>query len=385
MKGIVLEYDKKDVIILTDDGLFKKIRNNNYSIGQRIEIEGLQKGKRFVAGIVSMAAALILTTVGSIAYYTPTDYISLDVNPSIEYTLNTFDRILDVEAINKDGETILSGLKLNHMSIDDAVKITLDELIFEGYLTGTPDSGVVITASNKKMENAEAMAAKLEQEVKDYLAKKERVAAEVKAEAVGKEKVQEAKKLGVTPGKLKMVEKLQSSTSGSINRDEWLHKSIKEINSAIKENSKYDRGINRNKDWDKIKDKDRIKEKDKIKENKNLITDKGKKNIEKARNNDLKNSKNKQKDKEKSKEKNNANFKHKNKNKNNTIDKVREKWVNIGIDKKKDKDDYRTHIHDTNWKTRSKDNSNSRGDDISDKGKDIRNNKRYWNSLVNSN
>lgn len=260
MKGIVLEYDKKDVIILTDDGLFKKIKNNNYAIGQAIEIERVQTaGKRFAAGIASMAAALMLTTVGSIAYYTPTDYISLDVNPSITYTLNTFNRILDVEAVNKDGEAILSELNLNHMSIDDAVRITLDELISEGYLNDNPDNGVIITASNNKMENAEAMASKLEQEVKDYLATKERVVAEVKAEAVGKEKVQEAKELGVSPGKLKMVEKLQSSTSGSINRDEWLNKPVKEINAAIKENRKYDKEINRNKAWDKIEEKDKIK------------------------------------------------------------------------------------------------------------------------------
>jgi hypothetical protein len=41
-----------------------------------------------------MAAALALFTTGHNAYYTPTDYVSMDVNPSVEYSVNRFDRIL---------------------------------------------------------------------------------------------------------------------------------------------------------------------------------------------------------------------------------------------------------------------------------------------------
>lgn len=104
------------------------------------------------------------------------------------------------------------------------------------------------------------------------------------AEAVGKEKAQEAKELGVTPGKLKMVEKLQSSTSSSINRDEWLNKPIKEINSAIKENRQHDKDKNNNSNSNRGKD---IKDKEKVRD-KDQDNSKGKeknKSINKAKNN----------------------------------------------------------------------------------------------------
>jgi len=371
MKGIILEYDKNDAIILTDDGLFKRIKNNNYAIGQRIEIKEVpKKGRRFVTGIASLAAALAITTIGSIAYYTPTDYISLDVNPSIEYTLNTFDRVLDVKAVNEDGEAILSGLKMNNMSIDDAVKITLDELIAEGYLTDEPDSGVIITASNKKLGNAEAMAAKLQHEVKDYLIQKENIAAEVEAEAVGKEKAQEAKALGVTPGKLTLVEKLQSSTNSAIDRDEWLNKPVKEINSAIKENKKHNKGNNNNKD-----------------NSKNLNRGKDNIDIEKDRTADRDNSKEEDKDKDKdigNNRGNNNKFNNYNKDDNN----VNKKGKNID----KDKDNAKSKSNNRANEMPKKDNSrgNDKKDDRSKYDKNNNKNRNdsekfqyFWYRLVN--
>ncbi|HVI42480.1 MAG TPA: anti-sigma factor domain-containing protein, partial [Anaerovoracaceae bacterium] len=118
MKGIVVENNNKDAVILTDDGLFSKVKNNKYEVGQTIDIkENKRTGSKLIAGAASMVAALAVCTVGAFAYYTPTDYVSLDVNPSVEYSVNVFDRILDVKAVNDDGEEILSSLDLNNMTI----------------------------------------------------------------------------------------------------------------------------------------------------------------------------------------------------------------------------------------------------------------------------
>ncbi len=237
MKGIVVESNHKNSIILTDDGLFSKVKNRGYEAGQTIDIKMNQKKiSKMIIGVASLAAVLVICTIGSFAYYTPTDYVSLDVNPSVEYTVNRFDRILDVTAVNDDGEEILSSLNLNHMMIEDAVKGTLAKLIEDGYLTDDLDGGVVITTSNDEMGEAEELAAELEQEIQTYLDSQDAIAAKVEAEAVGSARVREARKLGVTPGKLNLVEKLQESTSGAISVEEWLTMPVKDINKAIKEN-----------------------------------------------------------------------------------------------------------------------------------------------------
>lgn len=242
MKGIVVEINEKDAVILSDEGLFTKIKNKNYQIGQTVRIEKNKKlASKWIVGAASMAAALALCTTGAFAYYTPTDYVSLDVNPSIEYSVNRFDRILDVKAVNDDGEAILSELDLKNKTIKNGMKETLDQLIADGYLKDDPDSGVVITTSNDDMEEAEQLATELKQEVMTYLDTQDGIAAEVDSEAVGLDRVEEARDLGVTPGKLSLVEKLQESTNGAISKEEWLAMPVKEINKAIKENRRLEK------------------------------------------------------------------------------------------------------------------------------------------------
>lgn len=242
MKGIVVEINKKDAVILTDEGLFTKARNENFEIGQTVDLKKERKTvSKLFAGAVGVAAAFAVCTIGAFAYFTPTDYVSMDVNPSVEYSANMFDRILEAKAANDDGERILSDLHLNNMTIENAVKVTLEQMIADGFITDDPYNKVMITTSNKKQGKAEQLAAKLQLEIRTYFDSRKDVAAEVEAEAVGPEKVREAKELGVTAGKLKMVEKLQSSTSGAVSREEWLNMTMKEINKAIKENRKLEK------------------------------------------------------------------------------------------------------------------------------------------------
>ncbi len=243
MKGIIVEINNNDAVILTNDGLFTKVKNHNYTVGQAITIqESRNTYSKLIAGAASMAAAFAVCTIGAYAWFTPTDYVSLDVNPSVEYSLNTFDRILEVKGVNDDGDELLDNLDLKNMTIEDAVKETLNKLMADGYLTDDPNGGIVITTSNDEMEDAKMLAAELEKEIQTYLDEQDGVTAKVDAEAVTPERVEEAKELGVTPGKLNLVEKLQATTAEAIRVEEWLTKPVKEINKAIKENRKAGKG-----------------------------------------------------------------------------------------------------------------------------------------------
>lgn len=58
---------------------------------------------------------LVLGGGGALAYYTPAKYVSLDVNPSIEYQLNIFDRVLTVKGVNDDGSEIVDEIDLGNL------------------------------------------------------------------------------------------------------------------------------------------------------------------------------------------------------------------------------------------------------------------------------
>lgn len=242
MKAVVVEIRKDFVAALSDNGCIVKAKNNNYVIGQVIELEkALTFKKRTIAKVAGLAASFVLLcAVGAYTYLAPSTYVSLDVNPSIEYSLNIFDRVLSVKAVNDDGAEILKQVDLKNLSnkkIDEAIKLTVDEISKEGYFEGDVEGGIVISTSGKDLKKAEALAERLKNAA-DKQCKDNEDEVEVEAVAVGKKRVQEAKALGVTPGKLNLVEKLKESAADpdEVKVEEWLDKPVKEIMKATKEN-----------------------------------------------------------------------------------------------------------------------------------------------------
>jgi hypothetical protein len=253
MKAVVVEIKDNFVAALTDDGCIIRMRNHHYIIGQVIQVEKkVSKIRKIPKAAVAACIVMVLGLLGlgAYAYATPTTYVSLDVNPSIEYSLNMFDRVLSVKAVNDDGTEILKQVNLENMSnktIDEAIKLTIKEISEEGYFDGEAEGGIVITTSAKDLKRAAELAEHLKESADEELSENDKEA-DVEAQAVGKERVERARALGVTPGKLNLVEKLQKSADNPEEYDTvtWLNKPVKEIMKEIKKNRKEDRPVDTN-------------------------------------------------------------------------------------------------------------------------------------------
>ncbi len=240
MKGIVVEIKGKTAIVLKDDGSFDSLRNNEYKIGEVILTEKVapfarrRQFRRFGA----VAAAFALFTAGAYAYSLPVAYVSVDINPSIAYELNMFDRVLSVKAMDESAEEIMQLLDLENMSIQKAVRVTTEQLISSGYIDGE-DNNIVLVAGSDNSAKAEKLAAQLTLKVQETIDKKGKKA-EVNAESVSLGRVEEAKALDVTPGKLNLVQELIDIDEDYEEEDQpaLLEQSVKEINKEIKENRK---------------------------------------------------------------------------------------------------------------------------------------------------
>lgn len=105
---------------------------------------------------------------------------------------------------------------------------------------------IVITTSSKNSERAKELAETLENIVNE-VCKENNYAVTVNAEAIGAERVAKAKELGVTPGKLNLVEKLIESSEDpdSVYLNEWLNKSVKDIMAEIKQNKQQNKEQNK--------------------------------------------------------------------------------------------------------------------------------------------
>lgn len=185
MKAVIVEIKGSVAAVLSEDGIVSKVRNKNYTVGQEIIIKNNSKYIKLAA---SAAAALILFVTPAWAYLTPYSYVSLDINPSFEFSVNRFDRVLEVRAVNGDGEKVVENIgvsELKNKGINEAVKHVLVELKEQGYINEGEEGGVIVAALSKTQEKTDKLAAELK------LAIEEEVAVKV-LKAEGEDKVKQS-------------------------------------------------------------------------------------------------------------------------------------------------------------------------------------------------
>lgn len=99
---------------------------------------------------MAFAAALVAFVVmiggGYSVYAMPESYVSIDVNPSVELTLNRFDRVLSAAAYNGDGEIVLEGLDLKNERYIDAIDLLIESDAFQAYLTDDNDLTITVVS-----------------------------------------------------------------------------------------------------------------------------------------------------------------------------------------------------------------------------------------------
>ena len=112
--------------VRADPALKRSTRQFVY--GELEKRRGARRGRRVRAALSAACAclALGLFAAGYHLYFTPTSVISMDINPSIELSVNRFDRIIDVSGYNEDGTQLAETLDLLHRDYEQAVEQVLD-------------------------------------------------------------------------------------------------------------------------------------------------------------------------------------------------------------------------------------------------------------------
>ena len=208
MKAVVMEVRGKRAAALKDDGTMVNIKNKDFSQGDIIMVKEPKQvmRTRFAAIIAVAAVFLVMMSAGVWAYVTPQYHISLDVNPGMVLEVNRFERVIGVDPVNEEAETVLEGLNLNNQRIDDAISRAIARFVDAGYFS-EDDQNVAITSSSQNDERANQLTERL-RNVIDTEVGKYGVTAEIRSGVTGHEMVQEAKDLGITPGRLNIITNL---------------------------------------------------------------------------------------------------------------------------------------------------------------------------------
>jgi hypothetical protein len=87
--------------------------------------------------VVALACCMMLVfTLSSYnLYFSESMYVDMDINPSIELTVNRFNRVIGVYAYNADGEELLEHLNLTYKQYDQAITMITDASVQNGFLS----------------------------------------------------------------------------------------------------------------------------------------------------------------------------------------------------------------------------------------------------------
>lgn len=134
-KGIVFEIENGNAVVMKNNGEFiSVIAHPHWRQGDVVAIKAKTINLQRISIIAACFFVLISTSViGMKVYFNESALISLDVNPSIELSINKFDRVIDVRALNDDGDNILDQTNVKNKLLDDAV-VTLFEQGLGDYL-----------------------------------------------------------------------------------------------------------------------------------------------------------------------------------------------------------------------------------------------------------
>lgn len=228
MKAVVLDISDNEATVMTKSGDIIGVRDESYDIGQEITVKGSPGSNivRFIPAIAAAAVLLIVAGTGSYAYLSPYGTVSLDVNPSIEYSINRFDKVLSVSGVNDDGSDIVSSLdvsRLKYKDIETAIDNTIDQIDAEGYFTEDSENYVVVTANT----GADAHTDKLVERLDKTVAKHERIKPIISK--VSDDELRNAHEQGISAGKKMMVDRLDDISDDAIDRDKWNGKSVRDI------------------------------------------------------------------------------------------------------------------------------------------------------------
>ncbi|WP_271813226.1 hypothetical protein [Clostridium beijerinckii] len=190
--------------------------------------------KRKIALVLSVVA---LSSLGGGVYAhaktTPVAYVSVDINPSIELSVNTFDQVISAESYNEDGKKVLEDTNLVNSDVDDAVKNIITNAVSDGYIKEDGTSAVEITTATDKDNVATKLDESLKQ-IADKSLEENNIEATVETQNVALSRRDEARKLGITPGKLNLIQKLQE-LDPTISVEDYKSSSVKDIQKKTKE------------------------------------------------------------------------------------------------------------------------------------------------------
>ena len=164
MNSLVMETHPADAVLLDVEGRFLKAANLHYQVGDTVqeivELRPTQKKPvslwKPISALAGLAACLCLAFFG---YYQPnfTPYGALrnQINPDVELTLSRSDRVLDLEGLNPDGQSLINGYEFGGKDREEVTEELVDRAIAMGYLSSGETVSITVSSADADWQSQE--------------------------------------------------------------------------------------------------------------------------------------------------------------------------------------------------------------------------------------
>lgn len=140
--------------------------------------------------------------------------IGIDVNPSIEISINKKQRVLSVQALNEDGQEILAGMELAGTDLNVAVNAVVGSMVTHGYLDDL-DNAILVTVSNDSVRKAKELRATVVSDIEQTLEENQVQAVVYDQQVIEDEEIAAlAKNYGISYGKAYFLKELIEQNPG---------------------------------------------------------------------------------------------------------------------------------------------------------------------------
>ena len=156
-------------VVLDEEGRFLKAANLRYQVGDTVrDIVELRHPRekrpalwKPLSGVAGLAACLCIVFFG---YYQPNfvpyGALRIQINPDVELTLSRTDRVLELEGLNEDGQSLIAGYEYSGKDREDVTGELVERAIDMGYLSGGETVSITVTSADADWQAREEQAAR---------------------------------------------------------------------------------------------------------------------------------------------------------------------------------------------------------------------------------
>ena len=212
----------------TEPSMREKLAENEQDRYKRVTARS--KGVRRLVSLAAVFVVMIgVFTVWRNANQSVLAVVDLDVNPSIELSINGKEKVVGAIAVNEDGEAILSDMDLKGSDVKTACNAVVGYMLMKGYLNDQSNSILLSVSANDSNKGLE-----IENELSNCIGSymdKSNVASSVLGQYVEDDDELRtfAEKNGISAGKAKLIRRILETNGRKMTEDSLLGLTTQEL------------------------------------------------------------------------------------------------------------------------------------------------------------